>query len=91
MKQALAALLVAVALVAAASPSAAHKPKAKPTLSPLLPAPAPSGAMGFYLVKGTHILSSAYPNVAACYADLAKLKQSMSPGTDSIACAHRRP
>lgn len=88
-----AAALLAVALLAVATPGFAKKRTVKSEASPVPSATgaAPSGAMAYYLMQGSRIVSQSYPDVGACYKALAALQHGMDPGTDSVVCVHRRP
>jgi hypothetical protein len=85
-------VLAAVVLLALATVSApAATRKAKSIATPVPGPAAPSGPMGYYLMQGNIIISQPYQNVADCYKDLAAVKKSLQPGTDTVVCVHRHP
>jgi hypothetical protein len=47
--------------------------------------------MGYYLMRGSTIVSAPFKNVSDCYAALAKAKSALIPGADTLVCAFRRP
>jgi hypothetical protein len=53
-------------------------------------APTPAG-MAYYLMRGNQIIGPPYADPQSCAKALAKLKNSLQPGSNMVVCAHRLP
>jgi hypothetical protein len=89
MKRALIAAFAILVVAAGTTPAMARKPSPKPTVTPQQSVPQPVVAPGYYIMQGSVIVSPRYATVPDCYKALAALKNTLQPGTDSIACVHR--
>lgn len=70
--------------------TAAITPGQRSIPNPPQTVPTPAG-MAYYLMHGNQIFGPPYADPAACAKALAKLKQSMQPGSNTVVCAHRLP
>jgi hypothetical protein len=83
-------LALFVAFAVQPAPAAAV---ATPTPAPIAPLPMqPStGAMGYYMMQGSRIVSAPYPSAPACFKAVEALMKTLPANTAPIVCAHRRP
>ncbi|HEV8022562.1 MAG TPA: hypothetical protein VGP41_14905 [Candidatus Lustribacter sp.] len=82
------ALMVASATLGATPPPAPAAPPGAYVLVPSAPDPT---KMGYYMMQGSRIVSSAYPSAPACFKAVAALMKTLPANVAPIVCAHRVP